>query len=204
MKFKIVPRSAVYGAAPEAGMPGTAGPWPKSPNWPTVEPDRLRAGRGATVDYNATPHDHRVAMMNGEIVRLRKANQMLAQQNKAIVARANAQLGAMARQIQHLSGLPPRGQPVRTAYSPQTQTPGKQPVDVGVPTHTLRNPYVEYVEGAHGAPPAAEQHEHTGNPRDAAGNPHDRAHAAHETVRAAEDAIFYGDGESAFYSGEGD
>jgi hypothetical protein len=73
--------------------------------------------------------------------------------------------------------------------------------DVGVPTHTLRNPNLYTTDGGRGAPPAQTSHASAGNPHDAAGAPHTQARTVEEAVRNAEDAIFYGRGDAAFYEG---
>lgn len=178
--FKFVPRSAVYGQTQHD---------PDRSSMPSAMPMRPNAGRpGTQAQAHAMPHAHQVELLKGAVVRL--------QQDRArIVKEANMKLGAMATKVRQYQEF------IRTAYGPGVQVPGMPPVDVGVPTHALRNPYVATTDGGRGAPPAQSFNPNAGNPRDAAGAPGDRAQTVHESVRAAEDAIFYGEGDAAFYQG---
>lgn len=187
MSFRFVPRSAVYGQnIAEDSVPSRTA---QARSMPTARALPLRTGAGPRVHQGAMPDAHQVELLKGEVVRLR-------QDRDRIVKEANAKLGALVGRVKQLEGY------MRTAYAPGVQVPGRGQVDVGVPTHTLRNPYLYSVEGAKGAPPARMDPAHAGNPRDAAGAPGDTAHDAHETVRAAEDALFYGEGDAVFYQGD--
>jgi hypothetical protein len=129
-----------------------------------------------------------VALLKGQLAKVHN-------DRVRIVNEANKKLGALVTRVRQLEGM------LRTTYAPGVQVPGRGAVDVGVPTHTLRNPNIYTVDGARGAPPAQPVYAPAGNPYDAAGNPNDSAQTVHESVRAAEDAIFYGSGDAAFYEG---
>ncbi len=176
MTFKFVKRSA-------AGYPGY------SDDMPVARPMPLQAGapRDAAVPVHIA--------LQQQNARLKNALAKVTADRARIVKEANAKLGALVTRNRQLEGL------VRTAYSPGAQAPGVPPVGVGVPTHALRNPNVQYVDGGRGAPAAVPFNPAAGDPRDAAGPPNDAVSPARETVRAAEDAIFYGEGDAAFYSG---
>ncbi len=181
--MKFVPRSAVFG-------PGAA-------DSPVAQQQHLQVGPPP----RAQPFQadvHQVELLKGEVVRLR-------QQRDALVKEANTRLATQANRIRQLEGfIRQRIGPMRVGYTSQPQTPGRPPVSVGVPTHAMRNPNVEMVNGGARAPVAVPMAPAAGNPHDSAGPANDAARSAHETVRMAEDALFYGQGDSAFYEGEGD
>jgi hypothetical protein len=179
--FRIVPRSALYGQ-PTVDQNGTE-------SMPAAYTQALHAGRGTSVNP-AHP----------ALVRIQALQQALAKaqaDKQRIVKLANQRLSALMNRIQQLEGF------VRTGYAPGAQAEGGQGpgYDVGVPTHTLRNPYLRTVDGARGAPPAQASHTPAGNPRDAASSPGTGAQTVEASVRQAEDAIFYGRGDAAFYEG---
>lgn len=179
MSFKFVRRSDVFGQTQHD---------PDRTSMPTAMPMRPGAGAPGDRARPAMPVTQQVELLKGALVRMKN-------DRDRIVAEANRKLQAFAGRVRQLEGL------VRTAYSPGVQVPGSGQVDVGVPTHAMRNPNLYGTDGGRGAPPAQPFDPRAGNPRDAAGPPGDRAQTMHETVRAAEDAIFYGAGDAAFYDG---
>jgi hypothetical protein len=179
MTFKFVKRSA-------AGYPSLGA------DMPVARPMPIQAGAPRDA---ATPAHIALQRLQQQNALLKNALAKVAADRARVVKEANTKLGALVTRNRQLEGL------VRTAYSPGVQAPGRGPVSVGVPTHALENPNVQYVDGGRGAPAAVPFNPAAGNPHDAAGSPRDAAHPVHETVRAAEDAIFYGEGDAAFYSG---
>lgn len=181
MSFRVVPRSAVYGASHTDGN-GVE-------SMPAAYTQALHAGRGASV---SAAHPAFV-----KIQALQQALQRERVDKQRIVKLANQRLSALLGHIKQLEGY------VRAGYAPGVQAAGGQGpgYDVGVPTHTLRNPNLYTVDGGRGAPPAQPSHSPAGNPHDAAGASGTQARTVEEAVRNAEEAIFYGRGDAAFYEG---
>lgn len=178
--FRIVPRSAVYGDDSREEQ---------RRSMPVAMPMQPHAGRPGTAAYN--PH----LALEQQNRQLKAALQKVLADRQRIVKEANAKLSALGGRVRQLEGF------IRTGYSPNPQAPGRGQVDVGVPTHAMRNPNIYTTDGGQGAPPAQVFDPSAGNPHDSAGPPGTGARTVHESVRAAEDAIFYGRGDAAFYEG---
>lgn len=154
-----------------------------------------RAGNPGTAAADA-----RIATLEANVAALADAHNAAMQQN----AQLKAHIGTLARQnqqfAQHFNGLV---RAINVGYSPEpaTNAPGQQ-ISAGIPTHTYRGSTTRatLVNGAVGTPPAQPLNARAGAPGTAAGAPGTAA----QRLASAQDNVFYGDGDSAFYEGEGD
>lgn len=147
-----------------------------------------------------TAVDARLTTLEQSVTALAQQNNALVQENQQL----KGHLGTLARQnqqfAQHFNGLV---RAINVGYSPEpaTNVPGQQ-TSAGIPTHTYRgsNTRATLVNGTAGAPVAQNLSPRAGAPGTAAGNPGTAA----QRLASAADSVFYGDGDSAFYEGEGD